>query len=50
MLTAKWKTGAGTAGAGAQESGPEPLRPGQVRSFKITMLDPSTKKIEVELG
>jgi small subunit ribosomal protein S1 len=47
LLTAKWKTG-GTAAA--QETGPEPLRPGQIRTFRITLLDPAQKKIEVELA
>lgn len=46
MLTAKWKTG---GGAGPSTAGPEPLKPGQIRSFRITLLDPAQKKIEVEL-
>ena len=46
MLTAKWKTG---GGAGPSAGGPEPLKPGQIRSFRITLLDPAQKKIEVEL-
>ena len=44
MLQARWKTGSG---------GPpkvEPVRAGQVRSFRITKLDTATKKIEVELA
>jgi len=52
MLKAKWKTG-GAAGneAGAQAPvGPEPLKPGQVRTFRITLLDPAQKKIELELA
>lgn len=48
LLTAKWKTGGGPSAA--QESGPEPLRPGQVRSFRIAVLEPGQKKIEVELA
>jgi len=47
MLTAKWKTGGGPAQAA---SGPEPLKPGQIRLFRITALDPGQKKIEVELA
>lgn len=46
LLKAKWKSGAGTGGA--QEGGPEPLRPGQVRQFRITILDAGQKKIELE--
>ena len=44
MLQAKWKTGAG---------GPpkvEPVRAGQVRSFRIVKLDRGAKKIEVEIA
>jgi small subunit ribosomal protein S1 len=44
MLAAKWKGGAG---------GParrEPARAGQIRSFRIVKLDPSSKKIEVEIA
>jgi small subunit ribosomal protein S1 len=48
MLTAKWKTGGASGQGGA--SGPEPLKPGQIRSFRITLLDPAQKKIEVELS
>jgi small subunit ribosomal protein S1 len=43
MLAAKWKSG---SAPGA--SGPETVRAGQVRSFKIVSLDPANKKIEVE--
>jgi small subunit ribosomal protein S1 len=47
MLAAKWKQG----GASAESaSGPESLGPGQVRKFRILALDPSTKRIEVELA
>jgi small subunit ribosomal protein S1 len=45
MLAAKWK------GGGA--SGPtrrEPARAGQIRSFRIVKLDPSSKKIELEIA
>jgi small subunit ribosomal protein S1 len=43
MLSARWKSGAG------EETGPEALHSGQIRSFKITSLDPAAKKVEVEL-
>ena len=46
MLSAKWKQGA----APAQAARPEPARSGQIRSFRITKLDPANKKIEVELA
>lgn len=45
MLNARWKSG-GTGEA----STPEPARAGQIRSFRITKLDPDKKKIEVELA
>ncbi len=43
MLNAKWK-GASTG------SKPEPVREGQIRSFRITKLDAEQKKVEVELA
>ncbi len=45
MLKSRWK---GESPAAAAK--PEPLSPGQIRSFKITKLDPDAKKIEVELA
>ncbi len=42
MLQARWKTGVGAP------SKAEPVRAGQVRSFRITQLDPAAKKIVVE--
>jgi small subunit ribosomal protein S1 len=45
MLNAKWK-GGGNAG----ESKPEAVRTGQIRSFRISRLDPAAKKIELELA
>jgi small subunit ribosomal protein S1 len=45
MLNAHWKGGTATAGFK-----PEPVRAGQVRSFRIAKLDPSTKRIELELA
>jgi small subunit ribosomal protein S1 len=44
MLKARWK-----GGAVAQESKPQVVQPGQVRSFRITKLDRAAKKIDVEL-
>ncbi len=44
MLQARWKGGNSTSVA----SKPEPLRAGQVRSFRITKLDVEGKSIEVE--
>jgi small subunit ribosomal protein S1 len=43
MLQARWKGASG-------EAKPEPVRAGQVRQFRITQLDVSAKKIEVELA
>jgi small subunit ribosomal protein S1 len=42
MLAAKWKGG----GGGGKK---EPVRSGQIRSFRIVKLDPAQKKIEVEM-
>lgn len=44
MLSARWKGGPTAASAK-----PEAIQPGQIRSFKITRLDPSAKKIELEV-
>jgi small subunit ribosomal protein S1 len=44
MLATKWKSGGGSS------SGPEPLRSGQVRSFKISGLDAEQKRVDVELS
>ena len=43
MLQARWKGSASAASAK-----PEPLRAGQVRSFKIAKIDAGTKQIELE--
>lgn len=48
MLTARWKSGG--AGASGPANVPEQVRPGQVRSFRITALDAAHKKIDVELA
>jgi len=48
MLASKWK------GGGAASSDPGPKRdipkPGKIRSFRITKLDPEKKKLEIELA
>ena len=44
MLKARWK---GSSGAARPEA--EAVRAGQIRSFRITKLDPAAKKIELEL-
>ncbi len=45
MLQARWKGGIASGTAK-----PEPIRAGQVRSFRIARLDPHAKKIALELG
>jgi len=45
MLSAKWKQGASVAGGNIGE----PLRAGQVRSFRISTLDAAAKRIQVEV-
>jgi small subunit ribosomal protein S1 len=45
MLKARWKGSASTP-----ETKQNPLAEGQIRSFKIVKLDPTSKKIEVELA
>jgi len=37
-------------GGGARESEAEAVRAGQVRSFRISKLDPAAKKIELDLA
>jgi small subunit ribosomal protein S1 len=46
MLSAKWKQGASVAAGNVGE----PLRSGQVRSFRITTLDAAAKRIKVEIA
>ena len=46
MLSDKWKRG----GASADGASQEPVRAGQVRSFRIALLDPGSKTIELELA
>ncbi|MGD0395219.1 MAG: 30S ribosomal protein S1 [Acidimicrobiales bacterium] len=43
MLQTRWKSG-----PPANEAKPEATRAGQIRKFRITKLDPATKKIELE--
>ena len=45
MLKARWK-----GGAVAQESKPQLAYAGQIRSFRITRLDPESKKIDLEMA
>jgi small subunit ribosomal protein S1 len=45
MLQARWK-----GAVPAPNAKPEPLQPGQIRSFKIVKLDAASKQIEVELA
>jgi small subunit ribosomal protein S1 len=47
MLAAKWKQGGAAVAAG---SAGEAIRAGQVRTFRITALEPSSKRIEIELA
>jgi small subunit ribosomal protein S1 len=44
ILAARWKNG-----PAAKEAKSEPVRAGQIRSFRITKLDQEAKKIEVQL-
>jgi small subunit ribosomal protein S1 len=46
MLSARWKNGSSVS-AGAKR---EPVRTGQVRTFRIALLDPGSKTIELELA
>jgi small subunit ribosomal protein S1 len=45
LLQARWK-----GAAPAPSAKPEPLQPGQIRSFKIVKLDAEAKQVEVELA
>ena len=45
MLQARWK-----GGAPSQSTAPPEIRPGQIRSFRITKLDPAAKKIDLEVA
>jgi small subunit ribosomal protein S1 len=48
MLQAKWKGGT-VSGAASFTARREPARAGQIRTFRISRLDPPTKSIELEL-
>jgi small subunit ribosomal protein S1 len=50
QLNARWKTGAKPVAAQSTGTQPEPLSPGQLRSFRITTLDPDTQSIELTLA
>jgi len=51
MLQAAWKGGAGESGErAAPVRKPEKLQPGEVRSFKVTELDPKSKAIRLALN
>jgi small subunit ribosomal protein S1 len=47
MLASKWKGGPESSGETSPKR--ETLKPGQIRSFRITKLDPGKKKIDLEL-
>jgi small subunit ribosomal protein S1 len=47
MLASKWKGG---NAASEDEPKRDQVKPGQIRSFKITKLDAEKKKIELELA
>jgi small subunit ribosomal protein S1 len=44
MLASRWKNGPSTS-----EAKTEPVRTGQIRSFRITMVDRGAKKVKVQL-
>jgi hypothetical protein len=47
MLSQKWKEGSVSSDA---QGGAGALRSGQVRTFRITAMDPKQKRIDVELA
>jgi small subunit ribosomal protein S1 len=47
MLAAAWKSG--SAGAAAAAGSGSPLKPGEVRAFKVSRLDPKKRTIELAL-
>ncbi|HTA42109.1 MAG TPA: 30S ribosomal protein S1 [Bryobacteraceae bacterium] len=49
MLATKWKGSTTAAPTADSDSGPEELKPGQIRSFRIAKLDQEKKRIELEL-
>jgi small subunit ribosomal protein S1 len=50
QLNARWKTGTSTKPIPTQPTGPEPLTPGQLRTFRITTLNPETQTISLTLS
>ena len=48
MLASKWKGAPGSAGLGESSEKKDLPKQGQVRSFRITKLDPEKKKIEIQ--
>jgi len=51
MLASKWKGGGAGPGPGGESAPKRDLpKTGQIRSFKITRLDPEKKKIEIEMA
>jgi small subunit ribosomal protein S1 len=49
MLKTKWKTGASSADSPSKGNASEAAAPGQVRNFRITLLDVAAKQIGIEL-
>lgn len=52
MLKTKWKTGGPAASAASSKSGSKAIEPasqGQVRSFRISQIDPAARRISLEL-
>jgi hypothetical protein len=50
MLATKWKGSTTAAPTADSDSGPEELKPGQIRSFRIAKLDQEKKRIDLELA
>ncbi len=49
MLAAKWK-GGGQGDPGSKGSEKDAIKPGQIRTFKISSLDPQQKRIQLEVA
>jgi small subunit ribosomal protein S1 len=47
MLKTKWKTGA--PAPSAKTAGPEEVKAGQVRNFRIAALDVAAKRVDLEM-
>jgi len=50
MLASKWKGAGNSPVANEGPARPEPLRPGQIRTFRIVKLDAEKKKVLLELA